>query len=151
MAIWTGNLYALDGQVGTIWKYAAFGGKTMWMEADKDLLGSENIQIDGKIWTGFLSGGVGKYNQGARESYKVIELPSPDLGKNNVVYTTENETKLYILDPSNKRIVVAEKDGRFVKQFVADVLGQTTGLVVYEDKARIYLSLESKIYRADIP
>jgi len=155
IAIWAGNLYVLDGQLGKIWKYpkqsTGFGKKVSWMEGDKNLLGSENIQIDGRIWVGFLEGGIGKYNAGVKENFEISNLSAPSLGKNIMVYTSEDETKLYVLDPTNKRIVVIEKNGSFVKQFVAEVIGSATGIAVYEDKARIYLSVGSKMYRAEIP
>ena len=155
MAVWAGNLYILDGQTGRVWKYpkqtTGFGKKVSWMEADNNLVESENIQIDGRIWAGFLDGGIGKYNAGVKENFQITNLSTPSLGKNIVMYTSEDETKLYVLDPNNKRIVVVEKNGSFGKQFTAEVIGSATGLVVFEDKARLYLSVGSKIYRADIP
>ena len=39
----------------------------------------------------------------------------------------------------------------FLKQYVNDKIKEATGIVVYEDKARIYLSIGSKIMMVETP
>jgi len=154
-AVWTGNLYVLDGQEGKIWKYqktgASFGKKISWMDTDPALVGAGSMGIDGQIWVSLVGGGVGKYNRGQKEDFTIPGEAALGIGKAAVMNTSDDEQKLYILDTENGRIVIVDKNGERVKQLVSDTIKQATAIVVYEDKGKLYLAAGSKIYKTDLP
>jgi hypothetical protein len=57
---------------------------------------------------------------------------------------------VYILDNEHKRVVVYDKDGLYISQYIWDKTFVVTGLVVSESLGKLLLLADGKIYSIDL-
>ncbi|GEM_PF-3476282 len=147
------NFYLIDKGKNTIWKYtptsensyskAAFGPTGLSFER------AIASSVDGAIWILGSDGTLQKVVKDGSNAYRIVGLDK-DLGDKLEFYTDENAEDLYILDPSNSRILVVGKDGQYKKQYVSKDLGSVVDLVVDEKTKIVYLLDGSKIRKFDL-
>ncbi len=92
-------------------------------------------------------GELTKITQGTTlADFKVKNLPS---SFNNPVdiYASETTQNLYIADPENKRIVVLNSEGEFIKQLNADEFANISSLYIEEKSKKGYILSNNKIYQ----
>lgn len=147
MKMFAGNIYLLTPN--NILRYqvidGGYGGKQKWLsDADSSLSKSQSMSIDSFIWVGTTDGQILKFARGAKENFAVTDLDKP-FGKKTVVYTDSDTEKLYVLDPSNGRVVVLEKTGAYKFQYQFDQAKEATDFVVDEKGGQMYLLVGSKI------
>jgi len=65
-------------------------------------------------------------------------------------YTNENAKGVYLLDPTNSRIVVLDKEGKYIAQYTNEKLSNSTGLAVSEEKGLIIFLSENKLYSIEV-
>ncbi|MEK7141733.1 MAG: hypothetical protein AAB800_04310 [Patescibacteria group bacterium] len=124
-----GNIYLLDSGSSRIWKYIAtdalpggrqgFSGMSEYLNPDTlpDLSQGTGMAVDGGIWVGTRDGNVLRFNQGKQETFTPRGV-EPALGKTLIVATSEDDKHLYVLDTDNKRVVVLDKDGVYIAQYI---------------------------------
>lgn len=146
-----GNLYLLDTAKSRIWKYTGtetgFSERREYLNPDTlpDLSRAMNMAIDGSVWLGTSGGSIMRFTQGAENTF----LPkgvTPDFGKNLVVYTSDEVKRVYVLDRDNKRVVIVEKDGEYLAQYVWEGSLLPSQVVVSESLRKIFLVADGKIY-----
>jgi hypothetical protein len=74
----------------------------------------------------------------------------PVLASIDAVYTNESLAGVYLLDKTNKRIVVLTKDGKYKAQYLSDKIGEATDLVVSEKDKKVILLTGQKILFLEI-
>ncbi len=143
------SVYVLDGS-GQIWKFAGgvegLSKKSSWLVGEVRLIGVANLAIDGNIWV--VDGGkVRKFVRGKEVEFVMTGLEK-ELASGAKVYTNEKVEALYILDKSNKRVVVVKKDGMFVEQWV-DERFLEVGDVALDEKGVIFAALGDIIWKVE--
>jgi DNA-binding beta-propeller fold protein YncE len=103
------------------------------------------MTIDGKIWVTTNNGGIFAFAQGTKQSFTVTGMLQPFNGP-LMIYTSPDLPFLYVLEPSQQRLVILNKDGVYQKQIISKDLGVTTDLVVTEDGKTAYLLAGSSVY-----
>lgn len=150
-----GNLYLLDQEKSRIWKYVAtesgFSELREYLNPDTlpDFSSAMGMVIDGSVWVGTSDGKILRFTQGRQDSF-VPQGVEPPFGKNLVVYTSDEVKYLYVLEPGGKRVVVLDKDGIYVAQYVWEGGITPTQLVVTEGQKKILLLAEGKLYALDL-
>lgn len=150
-----GNLYLLDSGSSRIWKYVAtetgFSETREYLNPDTlpDLSRGTGMAVDGGIWVGTRDGRILRFVQG-REVTFTPRGTEPSLGKTLVVATTEDDKNLYVLDTDNKRVVVLDKDGAYLAQYVWTGNLVPTQLVVSEKFKLILLLVDGKLYSVEL-
>ncbi|MDP1722418.1 MAG: hypothetical protein Q8L37_04345 [Candidatus Gottesmanbacteria bacterium] len=151
MVSYGGNIYLLDVGKSRVWKYVAtergFSGMSEYLNPDTlpDLSQGTGMAVDGGIWVGTRFGGILRFNQGRQETFTPRGI-EPGLGKTIVVATTEEDKHLYVLDSDNKRVVVLDKDGVYLAQYVWTGTSIPTELMVSERLKLILLLADGKLY-----
>jgi hypothetical protein len=149
-----GNLYLLD-QKGAIWKYPAIEGglgtRQSWIRGDMkpDFSEAVSMAIDGSIWILKADGTILKYTQGILEAFGVAGLDQP-FSKPNIIYTDDEQEKLYVLDQSNLRVVVLNKSGEYDSAYIWPGISGVSDIVASEAEKRILLLSGSKIYEIEL-
>ncbi len=146
-----GNLYLLDREKSRIWKYVAtengFSERREYLNPDTlpDLSKATGMAIDGSVWVGTPDGKIVRFVQGRDVTFlpKGVE---PAFGGDLFVYTSDSAKNAYVLDRVNKRIVVLDKDGLYLAQYVWEGSLIPTQMVVSEAQRKILLLAEGKIY-----
>lgn len=151
MAAFGGNLYLLDTSKHRVWKYVAtekgFSELFEYLNPDTlpDLSHTTNMAIDGSVWLGTTVGGIMRFTSGKENSYSPEGANTP-LGKNLRVYTNDEAKMVYVLDADQRRVVVFDKDGLYISQYVWGAGFAPTGLVVSEADGKLFLLESGKIY-----
>ncbi len=153
--IYGGNVYVLDKQKSLIWRYpgltqAAGGGfaaKQNWLGpgVKPDLSDVLSWTIDGSIWILNRGGRIMKFSHGKQDSFSVSGLGTSLISVLDI-YTNEELSAIYLLDPENSRIVVFSKDGQFRAEYVNDKIHEAKQLVVSEKDKKIIILEDSKLY-----
>lgn len=155
MVSYGGNLYLLDTGNSRIWKYVAtetgFSETREYLNPDTlpDLSQATGMAIDGGVWVGTREGRIAHFVQGREETFAPRGV-EPSLGKTLVVTTTEEDKNLYVLDGDNKRVVVLDKDGVYLAQYVWTGNLAPTQLVVWEKLKLILLLADGKLYSVEL-
>ncbi|OGY83741.1 MAG: hypothetical protein A3F54_05165 [Candidatus Kerfeldbacteria bacterium RIFCSPHIGHO2_12_FULL_48_17] len=150
-AHFSSRMYALDAQNNQIWKHAAsgtgFGNGEKWLQEDINLANATSMFIDGSVYIGGSDGKIIKLFSGSTDSEFTLAEIGPGLGPVTAITATENGDKLYILDSTNKRIVILGKDGKLLEQWVLSNLEGTKDMTVNEDETFLYVLHNSQVYQ----
>ena len=114
--------------------------------------GVNSIAIDGSIYFLRSDGGLLKYTRGISDIFKVAGLEKP-LSSPIQVVTSADMKYIYIADKGNKRIVVLDKDGKFVEQFLhskENGWDNLKGVGVSEGEKKMFVLNNSSIYEIDL-
>lgn len=150
-----GNLYLLDSAKSRIWKYVAaehgFTELREYLNPDffPDLSTTTNMAIDGSIWLGTTKGEILRFTQGKENSF-TPQGAEPPLGKNLQIYVADDVKMVYVLDIEQKRVVVFDKDGLYISQYVWKSDITPSQFFVSEKLAKIFLLSAGKLYSIDI-
>ncbi len=146
-----GNIYLLDIGKNRIWKYVAtetgFSELREYLNPDffPDISAATSMVIDGSVWLGSTNGSIFRFTSG-KENSITPQGVEPKLGKNLLVYTTDEAKLVYIMDRENNRVVAVDKDGAYMAQYVWESSFIPTGFVVSEKAKKILLLSGGKIY-----
>lgn len=162
MAVFGGNVYLLDTAKSRIWKYVATGESLPagrqgfsqlfeYLNPDTlpDLTKTTNMAIDGSVWLGTTTGSILRFTAGKENSFTPQGADTP-LGKTLMVFTDADTKMLYVLDRDNNRIVVFDKDGLYMAQYVWGKDFQPSAFVVSEKAGKMLLLRDGKIYTLDL-
>ena len=103
------------------------------------------MAIDGSVWLGTSNGKILKFTGGREDSFTPKGV-DPPFGNTLTLYTSDETNNLYILDSQNKRVVILEKDGTYLAQYVWEEAFTATQLAVSEEQKKIYLLSDGKLY-----
>lgn len=146
------RLYAL-GDGGQILKFSSsgdnYGDGSEWIENGK-LENPRSMAIDGAIYVIDGNGGVKKFFSGSLEKDFGLSELEPKVESPTVIYTDENITSIYLLDPPNRRALRYNKEGKLTSQYTSDKFDNLVDLVVDEDTGTLYLLNGSTVYKVGI-
>lgn len=145
----SGNLYLLDREAKTVWRYPAkgdgFGQKSSWFSGEPpDFSQTVSFSVDGAIWI-LQKNKIVKYVQGKQVEFSLTKVPESfvELSK---IYTSDKEQNLYVLDKGGGKVYVIAKSGEFQKAFIWEGIKQADDLVATEEIKKIFVLSGSKIY-----
>ncbi|MBU0731844.1 hypothetical protein KKC88_03110 [Patescibacteria group bacterium] len=146
------RLYAL-GEKGEILKFSAsgdnYGDGSDWIE-NGQLNNPQSLAIDGAIYVVDGNGQIKKFFSGTIDKDFQLSEIEPKVESPTVVYTDENITSIYLLDPANKRVLRYNKEGKLTSQYVSDKFDNLIDLVVDEDTGTLYLLNGGTVYKVNI-
>ncbi len=153
VASFGGFFYLVDGKADEIWKVpistAGLGSAQAWLSDEVDLAKTKKILIDGSVWLLLDQNQILKFTRGAQEVFRITGLNEP-LGEVADFYLDEESENLYLLDIGKGKIVVLQKDGEFIKEYLWENLKEANQLVVQEDQDRLLVASNGKIYSLEL-
>ena len=150
-----GNLYLLDSGASRIWKYVAtengFSKISEYLNPDifVDFSGATSMAVDGTVWVGTSDGKILRFVGGRQETFAPQGV-DPAFSASLTIYTSDEEKNLYVLDASNKRVVMLNKEGVYLGQYTWQDDFVPTQLVVSEIQKKILLLGSGKLYSLDL-
>lgn len=142
-------LYALSATSGQIVKMRpqglGFEAGTPWIAAKtSDLSQAKALAVDGSVWV-LTPSNIIVFKSGRETPWSHATI-DPVLVKPTDIWTSLESKYLYILDSSDGRVVVMDKEkGNIVTQYIAD-LSNVTGFLVRESENRILLTTPTSVY-----
>lgn len=146
------NFYILDAGQGNIIRYALdqkeniIKGNNWLSEPVDELKEAISMATDGSIYVLKTEGLIIKYFRGEKvETIKpLLETP---LAGDNKIFTGNDFKNLYISDPKNKRLIVLNKKGEVINQYINDEFANLIDFLVTEDEKEVYLLCGKKVFK----
>lgn len=151
MGAYLGNIYLVDIKDGVL-KYVSTGSgytKTSYFSSNTpNFSNATSMAIDGSIWILSADGTIRDYLKGQPVDFSISGLDKPFNNPEKIV-TSASDSNLYILDSGNSRVVVLDKNGKFIAQYQNSSLHSATGLDVDEAAKKAYV-LASGVYQINL-
>ena len=156
--IFRNNLYLLGYDLESkafpkeIIKYSYAGnfkweGPQIWLEkAPKEAV---SIAADGLIWLLNSDGSIKSYYAGQFQNEINLKI-FPYIKSISKILTPSNLSNLYLLEPSQKRIIVLDKNGTILEQLQNDEWTNLLDFAIAPDGKTIYLLNENKILKVEL-
>lgn len=149
--VYNQKIYVLDPINNQIFKHSAtqtgFDKGAVWVkDSGIDLTDAVSLAIDGDMFILKQNGEIIKLTAGKKADFAISGL-DPKLDKPSVIWTYNNLVNIYILEPTNRRIVILDKIGKLIGQYTAVEWQNPSGMIVDEMKKTVYVLDNNKIYR----
>lgn len=147
--MYSGNIYMLDSAKNDIHKYLVaeegYSEKRSYFGEGESpgLTSASAIAIDSSLYIA-NSDKVQKFSSGVRSPFDV-SIPDASNITFEDVFTSSDVDNVYLLDTDSKRVFVVSKEGDFLKQISAGVVGKADDFVVI-DGTGILILAQNKIY-----
>ena len=149
LAIYSNNLYILDGDSNQIFKYpesgSSFSNGRIWITEDVQITGMTNFTIDGEVYIITDQGQIHKFSRGEQDTFGYHQ-PHPVIGSDAVIKTFADSDYLYIIDPTNFRVIIFDKEGNIKDQYASQKFDNLIDLAVDPDEKAIYLLNGNHLY-----
>ncbi|MBT3539453.1 hypothetical protein HOF40_01420 [Candidatus Parcubacteria bacterium] len=150
ISIYNRRTYLLSSNNDQIYKHnpiqTGYDRGTEWVTNKTDSLSeARSLTVDGDIYV-LTNNTILKFFAGTQQGFEIRGL-DPALENPTEIWTYADVNNLYILEPTNKRVIVIDKEGNFVGQYTSDVWKNPTSMIVQEDEKTIYVLDENKIYK----
>jgi hypothetical protein len=149
LAVYNNRLYLADKQLGEITKHervgAAFGAGSSWLKTKTDLSKITDMFIDGRIYILSMDGSVSRYMKGVKEEFSIDRDIEPSMTDIRRLKVTNAGGYVYMLDPANNRLLVYDKNGKFVEQYQDERLAGAKDFMLSEADKKIYILVGTRI------
>lgn len=147
--IFNKNLYFLDKKAGKIVKYV-WQENFEWQEPkvfieNEKLIGAKSMAIDGNVWV-LKENKILKFYGGKIQEEIDLHL-FPEKKDFSKILTFPSLTHLFLLEPTQRRIVVLEKSGRILKQFYSQKFDNLLDFSISKDGKTIWILNGFKVYK----
>ena len=136
------RLYYMDKNDNQIYRFTpagkGFGKAEGWLKDKVDFKNVADMSIDGGVYILKGSGEVLKFFSGRQEAF-ALDSVEPALKFTTKIFASQLLDFIYILEPLEKRLLVFNKNGKFVTQYKNDDWGQLKDFAVDEKNKLIYL------------
>lgn len=161
LGVYNGRLYLADEGSDQIFRYLPAGlayddPPTAWFsdQVRGDLAGLIALGIDGDIWLLSEDGTLLRFREGQQLPFSLERIPG--LGGLIVDFSMAEHTDgmLYLADATEERILVFDKEGRYVQQYVDAedlALAGLRGLFLDEVTGILYILTKSGLYAHPLP
>ncbi len=155
VAAFGGNIYVLEKDNGKIWRYSGvrlgFADKQEWLGPGirADFSKATTWAIDGSVWVLYEGGKLDRYSLGVPQNFRLTG-PLTDLAGLRAIFADEEAKYLYLLDSTNKRVLVFDKNGEYKSEYTSDLLVDASQLVVSEKEKKIVFLAQGKLYSIEI-
>ncbi len=144
------RLYAVDRDGNQIYKHnktkTGYDKGSSWIKTEgADVSDATSLAVDGDIFVLKADGEIFKFVSGEKEEFNITGL-DPKLANPTILWTYNDVENIYILEPSGKRVVVLNKEGKLLNQYTAEEWQNPTGMIVDEAGGTIYILDSNKIY-----
>lgn len=141
IAVYLGNLYLLDPVAGEVWRYlpaaSGFDSERSGTLGGQDLDGATALAVDGDIFV--LDGEtLRRFSQGRELAPMLAGLDQPP---QSAVALVEDVLRglFYLADRGNRRVVVGDRSGAFLRQYRHADFTDLRGMAVAPDGQQVYV------------
>jgi DNA-binding beta-propeller fold protein YncE len=144
------KLYIINSQNNTIVRYnkttANFNSPYAWLGSNIDISNAIDLSIDGHVYVLFSNGMAVKLLKGETTDFK-LETIDPPLANPSKIIVSPEQKYLYILEPSQKRLVIYDKTGQFIIQYTSNSFNNPKDFQVNETGNEIFVLDGTKILK----
>ncbi|MBU2542526.1 hypothetical protein KJ785_03130 [Patescibacteria group bacterium] len=149
--IYNRRLYSLDPSNNQIYRHSqtqtGYDKGVVWLKDNLvDIKDSVSLAVDGDLFVLKQNGEIVKLTGGQKEDFTITGL-NPALGNPTKIWTYNGLDNIYVLEPTNRRVVVLDKQGKMLNQYTAITWQNPTDMVVEEENKIIYVLDSNKVYK----
>ncbi len=148
-ATYNNRLYVVDVNSNQIYRHSVaqggYGAGIAWLKDSLDLKGVNSIGIDTNIWLLNNDGQIFKLNKGSKQSFEIKNL-DPALNNPTKMITGEDTDYIYVLEPTNNRIVVLDKKGELITQYYSQLFDNLKTFTLQENEKKVFIVNDNKVY-----
>ncbi|MFA5211192.1 MAG: hypothetical protein WC414_01650 [Patescibacteria group bacterium] len=149
--IYNGKLYSFDINHNQIYKHnqtqTGFEKGTSWIiDNEKILEDIISMSIDSNIFLLGKNQNVYKFNKGKEYLFELTGI-DPVIEQATKIWTDYESDYIYILDGKNKRIIIIDKEGHFISQYLSEEWTEPTDMAIDETKKNIWILDKNKLYK----
>lgn len=153
ISLYGGKLYTLKAENGQISKHfpvdTGYNSGSSWLKDNTDLKDTTTFTIDGGIYTINNNGDI-KYLLSGKLTATNFSQITPAIASPKQIFTDGESSYLYILDQSNQRLIVFEKNSGNIKiQYSSKEFSDMRSMAIDTKDKKIYLLSDKKIYLID--
>jgi hypothetical protein len=140
--IYNDNLYILSAATEQLVKMRPQGtgyeAGTGWISSlDSDLSSATDLAIDGDIFI-LTKTSIKRFNSGRELTFE-LDLVDPPLSNPVSIWTTIGTDYLYLLEPEQERLIVFNKSGDLIAQYVDPAFASAIEMVIREEEKRLFV------------
>ncbi len=150
LAVYNRRIYTLSPNTDQIYKHnqtqTGYDRGTPWIHTKTASL--ENaiaISIDGDIFVLTSDGNILKFFGGEQQGFEIHGL-DPKLDNPTDIWTYSDTNNIYILEPTNKRIITIDKEGNFIGQYTSDIFTHLDAMVIADEGKTAYVLQDNMVY-----
>ncbi len=151
---YNGNLYVLDPESDQIWRYfpteSGYDSEPRGMLGETTIAGARSFAIDGRFFVAGAPGWLTLFDA-TGETALPLEGIEPPLIEPSAIYATAEAKNLYLADPRNGRIVVLDKTGQFLRQYLGAAIAAPVEVVADEENFRLFILSENRVFQSGLP
>jgi hypothetical protein len=159
MQTYLGRLYLLDEGAGQILRYDSNNYQAPaepWFSTQSqiNLGGVQSLAIDGDLWLLYTNGMVLRYQKGEQVPFSLDKSIPPAGEPVDLAVGSGSESLIYLADRAQERILVFDKQGKYLRQLQAaegNPLRGLSALFVDEVAGKIYILTQSALYEQALP
>ncbi|MEX1997477.1 MAG: hypothetical protein WEA04_02255 [Candidatus Andersenbacteria bacterium] len=143
LAAYGGRLYVYDKAMGNIMSYTktlrGYSSGTAWItqaQFPKDTI--KSIGVDGLIYTLHTDGSIRKLLKGEPVEF-TTEPVDPPLTSATKLLKSENLKNIYVVDTTNKRVVIFDAEGGLLRQLFLDSTPNVADVDISPDEKTLYV------------
>ncbi|NCQ54563.1 hypothetical protein CO057_02000 [Candidatus Uhrbacteria bacterium CG_4_9_14_0_2_um_filter_41_50] len=147
LLIYNDNLYVLSAKDEQVVKMRPRGdgyeGGTNWISSlNSNLDDARSFTIDGDVFV-LLSNKIIKFSSGIEQTF-TFDNVEPAITDAIDIWTDVKSEHIYILDRAEGRVIVYDKNGKLIAQYMNDELKNGINLIVREDNKTIVIMTATK-------
>ena len=144
-------VYVFNPEKRNIYRYSEVDGKYSepigWLQAPLGVPFEtvKSLMIDGDVWMSTSAGEILKFAAGKPTNFSITGMEEP-FSSTVFLFTQEDTTNLYALEPEKKRVVIISKTGQFIREVRSDSLTSATNFFVSEQAGKAFAVSGSIVY-----
>ncbi|HLF08518.1 MAG TPA: hypothetical protein VI789_04125 [Dehalococcoidia bacterium] len=155
IATYDGNLYVLDPRGNQVHRYlpAATGfdsEPTAVLTGSRDLASAQGIAVDADIFVFLKDGRVRRFRGGNDMDFPLGGIDRALKAPTDIAIVSGSE-EIFLADSGNKRVVVANKDGNYRRQFVSNSFTDLRALALDATGAQLYVIVGDTLLATTLP
>ncbi len=149
------NFYLLDSLKNEIWKYipveSGYSEKQAYFKKNQgsSLNLAKRFHIDSSVWVLLSGPDIKKYTAGLSDHFSISGLDK-NLLETDLFFLSDATENIYLLDKGNSRLLVLDKKGEYLSQYIGEKFEKISDFVVVEEEKKIYLLEGNKIYALEL-
>ncbi len=150
VSVFQSSLYLLDIKQGKIIKYPYLGnfswGSSLSWYSNQKARDFRSLAVDGSLWILTKDNSLERYYAGTLQETLDLQI-FPEAKYFSKLLTSAELPYIYLLEPSQNRIVILDKQGQIVKQFQSPKFDGLLDFSLSQDGKTIWLLNGLKVYR----